>query len=265
LKLEIIKSVYGGYSLAFHNKKAVFVPYAIPGEEVEVEIIKSKKDFSYAKLLTIVKRSPSRIKPQCENFTQCGGCDYLHLNYERELTEKKNIIIDNLTRITHLAEKNIPDIETVSSERFHYRSHASLKNNQGNYGFFQSETNNLIKFPENGCLLLNNKINQSILDITNTDMPEFKIAIDMHSNCFNSLINDTILSEKIGQIIYQRDILSFFQSNYLLREKMLKIVKEYADPSKEQTLLDLGCGVGFFSLYLAKFCQQVSGFDINKK
>ena len=66
---------------------AVFIPYALLGETVEVLIVKVLKNYAFGKLTSIIKPSPYRVKPKCSAFYKCGGCDYQHCTYGRYCAE----------------------------------------------------------------------------------------------------------------------------------------------------------------------------------
>lgn len=264
--VDIVKSTYGGYGLAFHEKKAIFVPFTIPGEKVEIEQTLIKKDFSFAKVINIISPSKDRIVAECPNFSICGGCSYLHMTFEREIQEKQSILIDCLTRIAKIPEEKVPIINIINDNRFHYRSHATIKCDNLNIGFYKKDSNTIVNFPKNGCLLLNEKIISEIRDIKNTNQKEIKLAIDHNNKCYTSNSKKNIvLNEKENNIIYKRNIYSFFQSNLFIRSKMLDTVKEYTNAKSKDSIIDIGCGVGFFTLYLAKYCKEITGFDISKE
>ena len=65
----------GGRGLARHDGLVVFVPFAVPNDELEVEIVKRQKSFAEAKIISILKRSKDRIEPPCPYFIKCGGCN----------------------------------------------------------------------------------------------------------------------------------------------------------------------------------------------
>ncbi|MGC1158826.1 MAG: TRAM domain-containing protein, partial [Acidobacteriaceae bacterium] len=82
MKLLIEKAVYGGSGLSHDDGKAVFVPFTLPGETVEAEIVADKGGFSTAELQSVLEPSPARTQPPCPYFGQCGGCHYQHAIYE---------------------------------------------------------------------------------------------------------------------------------------------------------------------------------------
>ena len=87
MELQVEKLIYGGDGLARlpadeHGRgKTVFLPYVIPGEQVEATIVESRSGFARARLNRIITASPERVAPQCPYFGRCGGCQYQHIEY----------------------------------------------------------------------------------------------------------------------------------------------------------------------------------------
>ncbi|KPD00276.1 23S rRNA (uracil-C(5))-methyltransferase RlmCD [Geobacillus sp. BCO2] len=82
-----------GEGVGYFQKQVVFVPGALPGEEVIVEATDIHPTYAEAKIKRIRKRSPNRIKPPCPLYDQCGGCQLQHLSYEAQLEAKRDIVI----------------------------------------------------------------------------------------------------------------------------------------------------------------------------
>jgi 23S rRNA (uracil1939-C5)-methyltransferase len=263
INLTIQKPAYGGYGLGFYNGKACFVQYAVPGDELTAEIYKEKKDYSFGRIIKLINRSEHRTEPECPNFGICGGCDYLNIDYDTELRFKKEILIETLKR-SRIDEKNIPEISVVSAGRFHYRSHASIKSSKSTFGFFEKESNQIAGFPETGCLLLAEELLQK-LDTLPKFGSEIKIACSGKSGCISSFDENGKIVENECGINYERDISLFFQSNKYLRKRMIEIVSEYTAINSSKSFIDIGCGVGFFTLYLVKSAKKAFGIDISKE
>ena len=90
--LKIEKLVYKGYGLGFKNSIPFFVPYSVPEDLLDIEITHTKKDVSFGTIKKIKKESENRIKPECEVFGICGGCDWLNIAYTNQLEYKQQII-----------------------------------------------------------------------------------------------------------------------------------------------------------------------------
>jgi len=99
LSVVIADIAFGGEGVARADDFVVFVPFVLPGESVEVEIREVRKTFARAKLLRVLKPAPERVTPQCRYFTDCGGCQYQHIDYPAQLRLKHKQITDVFQRI----------------------------------------------------------------------------------------------------------------------------------------------------------------------
>ncbi|MEJ5363411.1 MAG: methyltransferase domain-containing protein [Spirochaetota bacterium] len=260
--ITIQRYANNGYGIGFINGKTVFVPYSAVGDTVAVTITHEAKNYCFASITDIITPSPVRITPQCPAFTHCGGCDFLHMPYEHELTVKKELFQNTLLHIGSLPQHTLPAIELIYSERFHYRSHATLQSDGVHTGFYKKDSHTVEQIPAQGCLLLHKDLNAYILSKSwgSYSSNPIKIAIDAQG----TLCSDptaVIIEEECG-ITYARSVTTFFQANRFLRSKMLTIVDELSGSGSYSSFLDIGCGVGFFSIYLGKRMQG-TGIDIN--
>lgn len=91
-----------GMGIARHEGKVIFVENAIPGDVVNVQIRKSKKSFSEAKITSIVEPSKNRKNADCNHFGTCGGCKWQHIQYPTQLQFKQQIVSDALSKFAGL-------------------------------------------------------------------------------------------------------------------------------------------------------------------
>jgi len=264
ISIKIEKPAYGGYGLGFHDGKACFVRYAVPGDEAIVELYQEKKDYCFGRITELTKSSESRIEPECPNFGICGGCDYLDVEYRVELSLKKEIVLDTMRRTGRFSQDELPELSVISDERFHYRSHASIKASKSAFGFYEKDSKRIVAFPESGCLLLAEELIEGLDPLPKTG-GEIKIGFSGESGFVSSLDKDRKIIESERGIIYERELSLFFQANRFLRGRMLDTVKEYAQIDRNRSVIDIGCGVGFFTLHLAKNVKTAVGIDIDKE
>jgi 23S rRNA (uracil1939-C5)-methyltransferase len=129
MKVRIEKAVYGGAGLAHQTEgadagRAVFVPFALPGECVDARLTGKKEGFDEAALMGVVEASGDRISPRCAHFGLCGGCQYQHAGYEAQVAMKVAILRETLER-AGLAD--LPEIEVHSGEAWGYRNRVRLR------------------------------------------------------------------------------------------------------------------------------------------
>ncbi len=99
-----------GKAIARHENMVVFVPLAIPGDVVNIEVKKKQRKFLEGRILEYVKYSPDRETPFCKHFGTCGGCKWQILPYQKQLYYKQKQVVDNLTRI---GKVQLPEINPI--------------------------------------------------------------------------------------------------------------------------------------------------------
>ena len=88
IPLKIKRMGINGEGIGFYKKTLVFVPGALKGEEVFCQVVSVKRNFVQAKLLKINKPSKFRVEPACNIYEDCGGCQLMHLRYDKQLEFK---------------------------------------------------------------------------------------------------------------------------------------------------------------------------------
>ena len=97
------------------DSQVVFVPFAVPGDVVDIRVYKKKKNYLEGVIAALKKPSPDRLEPFCSHFGICGGCKWQPLPYPLQLEAKRRQVYDQLVRIGHL---EVPEIlPTLPSER----------------------------------------------------------------------------------------------------------------------------------------------------
>lgn len=151
----------------------LFIKDAVVGDTVEAKIIKSKKNYAYARVEKVVTPSPFRVEPPCKSHRQCGGCQIQALSYDKQLAFKQYKVRNNLLRIGGFSEAEVDRVmePVVGMENpLRYRNKAQYPfgtDKQGNpiTGFYAGRTHSII--PNTECYLgreENREILQTILD-----------------------------------------------------------------------------------------------------
>ena len=129
--LSIEKLIYGGDGLARTapgpdgRSMAVFVPFVLPGEQVEAEVRQEKPGFARGNVTSLIEASQDRIEPRCPYFQRCGGCHYQHIPYKRQLEFKAQILRETLQRIAKIELKD--EIRLHPSPPWNYRNRTRLQ------------------------------------------------------------------------------------------------------------------------------------------
>ncbi|NLW06558.1 MAG: 23S rRNA (uracil(1939)-C(5))-methyltransferase RlmD, partial [Clostridia bacterium] len=132
------------------NGMVVFVPGALPGERVSVELVNIKKNYAVARLLRIEEASPERVLPPCPEANSCGGCQRQHLNYHSQLYWKRQFVVDALQRLGGIAVNVRPVLGMQNP--WGYRNKVRLHCDKGRLGFYRPGSHELT--PLGRCPLL---------------------------------------------------------------------------------------------------------------
>jgi len=264
---KIIDYDHLGRGIAKINNKTVFVNNALKGEIVDIEIIKDKKNYSEAIVKNIINKSNNRNNPACKYYKVCGGCDIMHLNYEEQLRFKQEKIKNIITKYLN---KTI-QINTIipSDKQYNYRNKITLQVKNNKIGLFKQKTNDLIEIKN--CLLVDDEIN-NILPTLKANNNTKQIIIRKGKNIALSKINNVNefdtnenVSITLDNITFLVKNNSFFQINNYVTTKLFRHILEICQPIYNKKILDLYCGSGTISLFLAKHCKHITGIEINKE
>ncbi|SFU74904.1 23S rRNA (uracil(1939)-C(5))-methyltransferase RlmD [Butyrivibrio sp. INlla21] len=159
----------------------LFIKDAVIGDVVKAKIMKAKKNYAYAHLEEVVKRSEYRVEAKCPIARQCGGCQLQNMSYERELLYKQNKVRNNIVRLGGFDAKFVDSIMKPiigMDEPWEYRNKAQFpvgcdKNGNVVTGFYAGRTHSII--PTTACHI-GVKENEEIMEIIRSHMEENKIA-----------------------------------------------------------------------------------------
>ncbi len=148
IEIDIHGMGTSGEGVGRHEGYTIFVEGALPGETVEARLIQKEKRYGRAELVTIKKNSPDRVSPPCELFGKCGGCQLMHLSYEKQLEAKQQKVIDALARIGQIKEAQVKPC-IPSPKTLGYRNKIQLPVRQTDQqmaiGLFERSSHHLIE------------------------------------------------------------------------------------------------------------------------
>jgi len=167
--LDISGITHSGEGVGRYEGLALFVPGAVPGDTVRVQVTDLKKSYAAARLLEIVSPSRIRKEPRCPLFSSCGGCRLQHVDYREQLMLKTGLVRDSLSRIAGLASVTVR--ETAGMEDpWHYRNKAHFQVKESSagidLGFYEEGSHILAPFGDGGgsnwgCLLVDRDLNRA--------------------------------------------------------------------------------------------------------
>jgi 23S rRNA (uracil1939-C5)-methyltransferase len=191
LQLTIEKLIYGGDGLARlpadeHGRgKTVFIPFVLPGEEVEASVVEGRSGFARAKLERVLTPSPERVGPGCPHFTRCGGCHYQQIDYAAQLKCKSEILRETLRRTAKFDLQQ--EIVLHSAEPWAYRNRTRMQvrhEPQFALGYFQHGSHALL--PVESCPISSPLINRAIAAVwalgSSGAMPEAVHGLQFFAN-----------------------------------------------------------------------------------
>lgn len=108
--VEVTGVAAEGKAIAKLESGVVFIPHAVPGDVVNIQLTKKRKSFMEGRVLEYIKLSDDRTEPFCEHFGVCGGCKWQMLPYEKQLVNKENEVVNNLLRI---GKVELPSIRPI--------------------------------------------------------------------------------------------------------------------------------------------------------
>jgi 23S rRNA (uracil1939-C5)-methyltransferase len=285
MEVQIEKWVYGGCGLARHNGRVVLVPYVLPGERVEIEVVREKPGLIEGRCLRRVEESSERAPAPCPAFEKCGGCHYQHAPAEFQVARKVEILREALRRVGKLDAPE--EIGVRTGEPWGYRNRSQFHlDREGRIGMLAWASNDLV--PLESCPIAAPAINEALAALRemakDRRWPRFVREIELFTNGERTMLN--VLSteggrgvagqffewagEKIrganeGSLDYEAagETLrvshgSFFQVNRFLTGDLVACALEGAEG---ESALDLYSGAGLFSLPLARRFKQVDAVE----
>ncbi len=286
MEIEVLKFDNLGRGIGFYNDKIIFIPKAVPGDVVLTKIISEKKNYYEGQIQKLIKPSKLRVKAVCPYFSQCGGCDLMHISISNGLDYK-------LFKINELLKHNkiYYNVDEIikSPQQYNYRNKITLKVKNGQIGFYESKTHEIVAIDY--CYLANKEINKVIKDLKNLEIQNGEITIRVNYkneilliiqtednvnnlDVFNknyqlagviinneNVLGSNFLMDKIGDYIFKVSYDAFFQVNPFICEKLFSLVS--SNTSESNKVLDLYCGVGTLGIVASKNAQNVLGVEIN--
>lgn len=199
IELTLDAIAHGGEAIGRHAGKAVFVPYAIPGERVRTEIVEEKERWARGRLIKVLAPSPDRTPPPCPYFGPegCGGCQWQHIAYPRQAELKQAIVADQLRRLGRIADPPVADIIVLADPEsadeapafldYGYRNHTQFAlTADGRLGYRRGSSHEALAVER--CLLLDPRLDDlhAALDVV---WPELTgVSLRAGSNTGDALI-----------------------------------------------------------------------------
>ncbi|MDR2571443.1 MAG: class I SAM-dependent RNA methyltransferase [Oscillospiraceae bacterium] len=231
--------------------RVVFIRGAARDDILEIKLTTKHPRSARAEIVRILTPSQHRINPDCHAYPDCGGCNFRHITYDEELAAKLQRVNDSMKRLGMQSIKVNEILQTGQTNG--YRNKAVLHCDGSSIGFYRSRSHDII--PIDHCLLLKDDINMALKTLPNGSNTK---AITIRSG--RNGLKPPLEEELDGLIFYVR---GFFQVNIAAALLLYNKVREYAAMSKNETLIDMYCGVGSMTLFVGRDAKHALGIEQN--
>ena len=285
--VTVEKLLYGGDALARRDDgKAIFIPYAVPGDRLLVKISSEKKNYIRAEILEILAPGEGRVTPICPHFGKCGGCCWQQIEYSRQV-ETKRLILEELFHHRFPETRQMTIAMRPCPQPFGYRSRARVqiqnteKRNNAVVGFFRGGSH-LVEDIES-CPLFRPRLNDALRSLRRFPFDSLKKK-KVHDNIHEMDIacseeegkwavskggDKTLLQKKTGDFTYNVSAGTFFQANDFMIDALVSHVMDCASQNTAErsygAALDLFSGVGLFSMPLSRRFRSVTSVEYSSE
>ena len=250
--LGITDIAFGGDGVGRVGQFVVFVPFVLVGEEVEGEILEVKKQFARARLVRVIRASPSRVTPRCRYYTECGGCQYQHVDYSVQLEWKRKQIADLMERVGGFAPAVVGPVIPCPAP-YGYRNRVMVRSQWDrtkqslNIGFLRADSRLVVDIEE--CQIAEPGLNEQLRGVRAQPPPKGGLKVTL----------------RLGSPGWEVPRDSFFQNNFHLLAALADTVRRRVQDAGSRFLVDAYCGVGFFAIELADAVEAFAGVEIDSQ
>ncbi len=299
LDLRTERLAFGGTTIARHQGKAVFIPFAAPDELVRVRVTEEQKTFLRAEVVEVLEPGPDRVEPRCRHFGECGGCNYQHVAYEAQVRAKAEFVQDALTRIGKFDWPEPVTVHHASPWDYRSRTQLKLKATSGKrpdgsdgrlrrheraqesddaptpkvpvVGFHRAQSHSVLDLEECPVLAPDlwegvGKVRAALTGLKRKELPyqvEGSCGVDgaSWSPDMPGMRKDLVEHEVLGfRYLIEPD--SFFQGN---RHLVDKLVECGVGDERGGLAFDLYAGVGLFSMPLSRRFERVVSVEDERR
>lgn len=273
VEFEIVALSNLGAGIAKPNDWVVFVPFTLPGDKIRAKVWRNEANCSHADLVEIIEPSPDRIEPDCRHFGVCGGCQYQHLDYEKQLTWKTRQVRELLAHMVGIETEVQAAIP--SPKQWGYRSkitpHFQKPKGTREFPIGFLEVNRRTRLVDiEHCPIAMDEINAALPAVradVKSNHAQYKNGATILLRATNGRVetNHRVpVSEKVGDLTFNFLAGDFFQNNPFILEAFTSHAAEQASGPGQKYLLDAYCGSGLFGLSLARHFEQVVGIELSE-
>jgi tRNA/tmRNA/rRNA uracil-C5-methylase (TrmA/RlmC/RlmD family) len=285
LELTVGPVAHGGWCVARHDGRVVFVRHALPGERVVAEVTEESARFLRADAVKILDPSPDRVVPPCPYAGpgRCGGCDWQHATPAAQRELKAEVVAEQLRRLAGIDRKVVVEEVPGAADGLGWRTRVQFAVRPGGRLGFRRHRSHDIQ-PVDACLIAHPEVeavgaerlewpgaagveviasaagdhavvvrpgrNRGV-SVPDLDTPA-SILLDQGKGRTVPRRGSGVLRERAGDREFRVSGSGFWQVHPGAAETLLDAVLSYAAPQPGEWALDLYCGVGLFAAGLAE-------------
>lgn len=310
--VEVESLDHEGRGVAHSDGKVVFIEGALPGETVEIEVLKRKPSYDIATTVRVIRQSSQRVTPRCAHFGVCGGCSMQHLDPRAQVAAKQRVLEDNLQRIGQVRPESMLPPVHGPTWGYRYRARLSVRDvrKKGGVlvGFHEKRSSyvadmrecHVVPAPISALLVplralvealsIRDRLPQielaigaavTVLVFRNLELltPSDELALrnfaDHHGVCvyLQPKGPDTVVrlhpvtAPALDYVLPEFDLrlpfapTEFTQVNHEVNRVLVRRAIALLDPQPGERIADLFCGLGNFSLAIARRGAHVHGIE----
>lgn len=258
VQLKVEKMAIGGAGVARHEGMVVFIPLAVPQEEILAEITLVKKNFMEAKIVEILQPSPFRRETPCPVANTCGGCNWQQITEEEQRRQKESLVLETLKKFNPGLDFTYLPLQP-SPRVFRYRNRIQPKFQKNAFGFFAKNSHQVVDIQD--CPITEEKITAAFPEVRawvkktgpGSELQRLEMYLSSDEKLHYGLITDE--DEGVG----------FSQVNRFQNEDLKRTVLSWAGTESYQAIYDLYAGSGNFTFPLAAQFPQtpITGVELS--
>ncbi|WP_173101143.1 class I SAM-dependent RNA methyltransferase [Actinomadura verrucosospora] len=287
LELEIGNVANGGFCVARHEGRVVFVRHALPGERVRARVTDRTKNFLRADAVEIIEASPDRVEPPCPfaGPGRCGGCDWQHASLPAQRALKAAVVEEQLSRLAGITRtvvvEEVPypvDADVMPQPGLGWRTRVQFAVDGGAVGLRRHRSHDIEPIDE--CLIAHPGVElmgierkrwpgasgvEGIVSATTGDrlvvlrgrdrrkirVPRLDVPVRLVRGKPEPGANLPYVRETVSGRMFQVSGSGFWQVHPGAAQLLADAVLDALEPKPGDIALDLYCGVGLFAGVLA--------------
>ncbi len=294
IKLEIADMAHGGFAIATHQGKRVFVPYTLPGESISAEISEDRGSMIFARGKDLNAASADRVSARCAHFGpgRCWGCQFQHIDYQAQLLLKQDVLADQLSRVGKLPDSLIDSVMrplVPASEQWGYNHRLILSRysagawglpRQGKSGIealaechtahpdlmdtlakldvdYEQARRLTLQRGSDGRIMIIFHVDQEEAPSLHTDLP-LSVNLLLPDNSPINLIGDSYSTVSVADRAIRITAGSYMRPNISQIGALAEEVMEALRLGGSEQVLDLYAGAGLFSAVMAERAELIS-------